>query len=108
MALEFPATVQVVPLPIPETVIVPVAGPTGPPGPAGPEGPEGTPGGSAYEYTQTVPASTWIIDHNLGRKVHVSIFSTAEFVVFADVFHGSPNQTTITYPTPTAGSVVIS
>lgn len=89
-------------------VVVPVEGPPGPSGPAGPQGPEGPPGGSGFEYTQAVPASTWIIDHNLGRKVHVSLFSVGAVVVFADVVHGSPNQTTITYPVPTTGSAVIS
>lgn len=78
------------------------------PGPQGPAGAPGTPGGVAFEYTQASPASTWIIDHNLGRKVHVSVFSDDAVVVFADVVHGSPDQTTISYPTPTTGSAVIS
>jgi hypothetical protein len=86
-------------------------GPEGPQGETGDTGPVGPPGGTAYVHTQTVPASTWIIDHNLGRRVHVSLSDAvaAPFrLVYSDVDHGSLNQTTVTFPTPTAGSAVLS
>lgn len=115
---EFPSSVEVAPPRVPSlvmappmggnTLVLPVVGPPGPQGPAGSQGPSGPPGGSGFEYTQAVPASTWIIDHGLGRKVHVSLFSVGAVVVFADVVHGSVNQTTISFAGPTAGSVVIS
>lgn len=82
---------------VPDAIVVPIVGPQGPPGVAG-----------GFEHTQAAPASTWIIDHNLGRKVHVSIFSATQELVYADVIHGSINQTTITFATPTSGSAVIS
>lgn len=95
-------TVRVAP-PAPSGVVVlPVAGPSGPPGAPG------TPGGSAFVHTQSTPAATWIVTHNLARKVHVSIFNLDEQVVFADVEHGSLNVTTITFPVPVAGSAVFS
>jgi hypothetical protein len=81
----------------PDVIVVPVVGIQGPPGVAG-----------GFEYLRAVAATTWIIDHNLGRKVHVSIFSDASEVVYADVTHGSINQTSITFAAPTTGSAVIS
>lgn len=82
---------------VPDVIVVPVVGPQGPPGVAG-----------GFEYTRDVAATNWIIDHNLGRKVHVSIFSDGAEVVHADVNHGSVNQTTISFPAPTTGSAIIS
>lgn len=43
-------------------------GPQGEPGPSGPPGPPG-PSGLAtqhYRHNQGIPASTWLIEHNLG------------------------------------------
>ena len=98
---ELPTVVLAPPLST-EITVLPVAGSAGPPGPAGP------PGGSYYAHIQTVPAATWIIDHDLGKKVHVTIFDLVDRVIYADVDHGSLNQTTITFPSPVTGSVVIS
>lgn len=64
--------------------------------------------GEGHAHTQSSPAATWIIDHGLGRKVHVTIFDTAETVIYADVDHGTTNQATITFPSPVAGSAFIS
>lgn len=75
---------------------------------AGPQGEPGTPGGSYFVHTQSTPAATWVIDHDLAKKVHVTIFNPAGTVIHADIDHGSPDQTTITFPTPVTGSVVIS
>lgn len=87
--------------------LVPVRGTKGDQGDPGEQGIPGTQGNS-YEYLRPSPASVWIIDHMLGRKVHVSIFDPAGLVVHADVEHGTINQTTITYVAPFAGSAVIS
>lgn len=94
--------------------VLPVAGPTGPqgiPGATGPQGPVGPPGGTVYTHTQSTPAATWVIDHNLGRRAHVTLFATTTApwrVAYADVEHGSLNQTTIMFPEPVSGSAVIS
>ncbi len=95
---EYPVTV------VRDNTIVAVTAP----GPQGPSGPQGPPGGSAYVHTQTSPAATWIINHNLGRKVHVTLFDPAETVVHADIDHGTINQTTITWASPATGSAVLS
>lgn len=92
-------TVRVAPPASTSVTVLPVAGPTGP---------QGTPGGSYFVHTQSTPAATWVIDHNLAKKVHVSVFDDLNREIFADVEHGSINQTSITFPSPVTGSVVIS
>lgn len=90
-----------------DSTIVTVAAP----GPQGVPGPAGPPGGGFYVHTQTAPSASWVIDHNLGRRVHVSL-SDATAVpfreVYADVVHGSLNQTSVIFASPVAGSAVLS
>ena len=92
----------------PSIVAIPAPGPQGPAGPTGPQGPTGPPGGTGFEYTQGSPSASWIINHNLNRKVHVSVFNSSAEEIFADVVHGTTNQTTVTFPSPVTGSAVIS
>lgn len=68
----------------------------------GPQGPPGIPGGSYYQHIQSAPASTWIIDHNLGIYIGVTVFING-VIQYADSEQGTPNQTTITFPSPVAG-----
>lgn len=82
-------------------------GETGPEGPQGPQGPEG-PAGQYYVHTQASPSASWVIDHNLNKKVHVSIFNASGDLVYSDVHHGSLNQASIVFPAPFAGSAVLS
>lgn len=74
----------------------------------GQQGAPGPPGGTGFEYVQSSPAATWIISHNLARKVHVSLFDADGIVIHADVVHGSLNQTTVTFAAPKTGSAVLS
>ena len=83
------------------TVTVLAPGPQGPPGPAGPGG------GSYYFHTQAAPSAGWIIDHDLGRPTHCTIFQSGEEVE-ADVVRNTDDQTTITFPAPTTGEALIS
>lgn len=83
-------------------------GPQGPEGPQGPQGAPGAPGGAAYEFFQGVPSATWVINHNLGRKVNVALFDAAGAVVISDIEHGSLNQATVTWSSPVTGSAYIS
>ena len=80
----------------------------GPQGPRGPAGPAGAPGGSAYEHIQGVPASSWPINHNLGRRAHVTILDPDGTEVEADVEHTSDNTLVITFPNPHTGTVIVS
>lgn len=109
MPIELSGDIKVAPPELPTVTIAP-------PGPhsvtvlpvAGAPGPTGPPGGSYYVHTQLAPASTWIIDHDLGKKVHVTIFDAFGIVIHADIAHGTTNQATVTFPDPTVGSAVIS
>lgn len=93
-----------------DVLVLPVAGTRGPPGAPGEpgeQGPIGPAGGSFYVHTQTDPASVWVIDHGLGRKVHVTVFDPTDTVIYADVEHGSIDQTTVSFPSPVLGSAVL-
>lgn len=80
---------------------------TGPPGPQGPAGPPGSTG-STYEHTQSTPAATWQIQHNLGRTPNISLISASGVVVYADILHSSTSQAVISFPSPLAGTAMCS
>jgi hypothetical protein len=104
-------TVRVAPPSPASLALVPVQGPVGPQGAqgdTGPQGPAGSPGGSALYFTQSSPAATWIVTHNLHRKPQVSLFDVTATVIHADITHGSDDQTTITFALPTVGSALFS
>lgn len=80
------------------------------PGPQGPPGPQGTPGaagGSVYIHTQSVASATWVINHNVGRKVAITLYDDGGNVVQSDIEHGTVNQATVTWSSPTTGSALI-
>lgn len=80
------------------------------PGPQGPRGPQGLPGaagGSVYVHEQTEPSATWVINHNVGRKVAVVLYDEDGNVVQSDIEHGSVNQATVTWSSPIAGSALV-
>jgi len=78
--------------------------------PDNPDEPESGGGGgpTQYVYTQSVPLATWIINHDLGRKTHCTIFDPFGVEVETDVQAGSLFQTTVIFPSPATGSAVIS
>lgn len=98
-----PGTVyELVVSPVEVTVDVATPGPQGPPGPPGPAG------GSTYVYDREgVPAATWTITHNLGRRVHVTITDDDGREVLADVEHTDLNTTVVTFATPFSGTALI-
>lgn len=72
------------------------------------EGPQGPPGsGLRYEYVQSAPATTWIINHNLGIWATTTLFDDTETQVYADVTNGSVNQTTVSHPSPRTGRAIL-
>lgn len=79
----------------------------GPQGPAGPQGAPGTGSGTYFRHDQVSPAATWIVNHNLGVYIGATIFDSLGRQVYADVVQGSPNQTTVTFPAPTVGSLTL-
>jgi hypothetical protein len=52
---------------------------------------------TTYIFTQSVPATTWTIDHNLGRFPSVTIVDSAGTQVFGDVQYTSNTQVVLTF-----------
>ena len=73
---------------------------------AGPQGPQGEPGlsGAGFTYTQASPATTWIINHNLGFRPSVELLSIGGAEIEGDIVHSSVNQCIATFLVPVAGS----
>jgi len=62
-------------------------------------------GGAAggFNFNQFTPSALWTINHNLGLKPVVQVFSVGGVEILADVIHLSPNQTQVRFASPTAG-----
>lgn len=75
-------------------------------GPQGPIGPQGVPGPfDSYTETFASAASTWTVNHNLGREPAIQVLSVGGVEMVADVVHISTNQAQVSFATPTAGRV---
>lgn len=70
-------------------------------GTVGPQGPKGDPG--AYVHTQAEAATTWTVNHNLGTKPMIRVYTTGSVEVEAAITHNSTNQATVTFSTALAG-----
>lgn len=65
-------------------------------------------GAAAYEHTQSVAVSEWIVNHNLGaERPLVSVYSVGGVEVDANVVDLPPNQVRIFFNSPTAGTARI-
>lgn len=65
--------------------------------------------GSVYEHTQSSPAASWTVNHNLGRRpAAVSVLSVGGMEVDAAVTHVSDNQLVVEFAAPQVGSVRVS
>lgn len=80
----------------------------GPQGPRGPAGPAGAAGGSVFEHVQSVPASTWTLQHNFGRRSHCTLIDPDGVVVEADIEHADENTIVVTWPSPHTGTAIVS
>ena len=62
----------------------------------GPQGPPG-PTGATYVHTQSTPAATWTINHNLNtvRPIVLLLDSAPSEPVWADTVYPTPNQAVI-------------
>ena len=69
---------------------------------AGPVGPAGS--GAGYNHTQTAALSIWTINHNLGYKPSVQIFTTGGLEMIAEIQHVSINQVTVTFNNAVTGT----
>jgi hypothetical protein len=50
-----------------------------------------------YTHSQGVPASQWVITHNLGKKTSVTVVDSADQVVIGQVTYNSVNQVTLDF-----------
>ena len=87
---------------LPIVVRVDFPGPVGPPGPAGP-----VTGATAYVHTQTIASATWTINHNLGRKVVLQVFSSGWSEVDAEWVNVNTNQVVVVFAGPMSGSALL-
>jgi hypothetical protein len=55
-------------------------------------------------HTQGSPASIWTVNHNLGRKPLVAVFSPGAVEVEAEIIHHSDNHLSVLFATATTGS----
>lgn len=83
----------------------------------GPAGPKGEPGITQqdinaaialarYEHLQSTPSVMWTINHNLGRKPLVSVFSPGGLEIICEVLHNGLNQVYVYFDSPQSGSAV--
>jgi hypothetical protein len=87
-----------------EAVLAPVAivaeiAAVGPQGPAGPAGIA-----ASYTHTQTVPAASWTVNHNLGARPAVELYDTGGAEIEGEIVHTGPNQALVYFNVPLAGS----
>jgi len=66
----------------------------------GSPGPSGTGG---YNHNQESASNTWTINHNLGYRPTVALFTVGGVEFDAEVVHTSVNQCTVNLVTPMAG-----
>jgi hypothetical protein len=73
------------------------------------QGPAGASGGASLPPFQFLtPIATWVINHNLGRRPLVGVFSVGGVEMMAEVIHTSVNQVQVIFDNVTAGYAVCS
>lgn len=60
-----------------------------------------------FVFTQGVPSSTWVIDHNLNKFASVSVVDTAKTTVFGEITYNTLNKLTITFSAAFAGQAYL-
>ena len=70
----------------------------------------GLPGSAAvhYEHLQSIAETEWVVNHNLGIRPQVSVFSLGGVTMWAEVVHISLNQVFVYFDSPQTGIVVCS
>jgi hypothetical protein len=54
-------------------------------------------GDKNYVYTQSTPAASWTVSHNLGKRPAVVVVDSAEDVVYGDIQYIDDNTVTLTF-----------
>lgn len=71
-----------------------------------PRGMPGPPGGARYLHTQGAASASWTVNHNLGIRPQVQVFSPGWVEVEAATLHVDANQMIISFNTPQTGFAV--
>lgn len=56
-----------------------------------------------YEHIQSLPSTTWIINHNLNKKPNVTIIDTANNAVIGNINYIDNNNITVTFASSFSG-----
>lgn len=70
---------------------------------AGERGPQGPSGATGFIHTQSTPAATWTITHNLGRVPLSCEVSISNEVVYTDVSYPDTTTAVLTFASPQSG-----
>jgi hypothetical protein len=62
---------------------------------------------AAYIFTQSSPAVSWVIPHNLGKHPSVTVVDTGDSVIIPSVHYDSINQITATFGSATSGKAYL-
>ena len=61
-------------------------------------------GSKPFIFVQSVPATIWTVDHNLGYRPDVRVYDVNGSLVIASIQHVSDNRTLVSFNTPQSGS----
>jgi len=56
-----------------------------------------------YTHLQNTPSSVWIVNHNLGVRPIVQVYTLGGMVVTCDILHNSSSQVTLSFSLPISG-----
>jgi len=76
-------------------------------GARGPAGPIGPAGGELIQHVQTTPVTEYTLNHNLGRRVNVDLYTIGGIKMLAEVIQLNLNQVQFQFGTPQAFIAVI-
>ena len=57
-----------------------------------------------YVHEQSSPSTTWTVNHNLNKRVAVSVVDSAGTLIICDVRYVSDNQVVLTFDAATSGN----
>ena len=74
-----------------------LAGAQGPQGAVGPPGADGVGSDRHHTHTQAIPSATWVVTHNMGKYLFVSVVDSSGGEVEGEVSHASTNQLVVVF-----------
>ena len=89
------------------------AGATGATGPQGPQGPPGSGGGGSgsagitFVYYQSIPSSTWSINHNLNKFPSITVVDTTGRELEGDLSYIDANNSMVTFNQSVSGEAYL-